>query len=139
MRCLSFLFNVVEDPMERANLKQRRNDVDDRITNLVQVWTASTSGHHACDARLSHPFVTTEETHMQSLLRLSALSVLILAYPLVGSAQAPQGVIAAQTPATATAIAVADDPDVLGAERLFSAWMEGKSPIAGSPASSSAW
>jgi len=24
--------------MERANLKQRRKDVHDRITNLVQVW-----------------------------------------------------------------------------------------------------
>ena len=33
----------------------------------------------------------------------------------------------------------ADDPDVLGAERLFSAWMEGQIAYRGLPGSPSAW
>ena len=37
----------------------------------------------------------------------------------------------------ATHVRVADDPEVLGAERLFSAWMEGQIRINRSPASSS--
>jgi arylsulfatase A-like enzyme len=34
----TFLFNVVEDPMERANLKERHNDVYDRIVAQWQEW-----------------------------------------------------------------------------------------------------
>jgi arylsulfatase A-like enzyme len=37
----TFLFNVVEDPMERANLKERRKDVYDRIVTEWQDWNAS--------------------------------------------------------------------------------------------------
>ena len=33
----TFLFDVVEDPMERANLKERRKDIYDR---LVAEWSA---------------------------------------------------------------------------------------------------
>ena len=33
----TFLFNVVDDPMERANLKDRERDVYDR---LIAEWTA---------------------------------------------------------------------------------------------------
>ena len=36
-----FLFNVVEDPMERANLKERRNDIYDRITAEWYAWNAT--------------------------------------------------------------------------------------------------
>jgi arylsulfatase A-like enzyme len=34
----TFLFNVVDDPMERANLKQRRKDIYDRITSEWSEW-----------------------------------------------------------------------------------------------------
>jgi arylsulfatase A-like enzyme len=37
----SFLFNVVEDPMERANLKDRRKDVYDRLVSQWESWNAS--------------------------------------------------------------------------------------------------
>jgi arylsulfatase A-like enzyme len=37
----TFLFNVVEDPMERANLKERRRDVYDRITAEWYEWNAT--------------------------------------------------------------------------------------------------
>jgi arylsulfatase A-like enzyme len=37
----TFLFNVVEDPMERANLKERRKDVYDRITAEWYEWNAT--------------------------------------------------------------------------------------------------
>jgi arylsulfatase A-like enzyme len=37
----TFLFNVVEDPMERANLKERRKDVFDRITAEWYEWNAT--------------------------------------------------------------------------------------------------
>jgi arylsulfatase A-like enzyme len=37
----TFLFNVVEDPMERANLKARRKDVYDRIVTEWQDWNAT--------------------------------------------------------------------------------------------------
>ncbi len=37
----TFLFNVVEDPMERANLKDRRKDVYDRITAEWNEWNAT--------------------------------------------------------------------------------------------------
>ena len=37
----TFLFNVVEDPMERANLKERRRDVYDRITAEWYDWNAT--------------------------------------------------------------------------------------------------
>jgi arylsulfatase A-like enzyme len=37
----TFLFNVVEDPMERANLKVRRKDIYDRITAEWSEWNAS--------------------------------------------------------------------------------------------------
>jgi arylsulfatase A-like enzyme len=36
-----FLFNVVEDPMERANLKDRRKDVYDRLTAEWNQWNAT--------------------------------------------------------------------------------------------------
>jgi arylsulfatase A-like enzyme len=34
----TFLFNVVEDPMERANLKQRRQDIYDRLVAKWLEW-----------------------------------------------------------------------------------------------------
>ncbi len=37
----TFLFNVVEDPMERANLKERRKDIYDRIVNEWRAWNAT--------------------------------------------------------------------------------------------------
>jgi arylsulfatase A-like enzyme len=37
----TFLFNVVEDPMERANLKERRKDIYDRITAEWYDWNAT--------------------------------------------------------------------------------------------------
>jgi arylsulfatase A-like enzyme len=37
----TFLFNVVEDPLERGNLKERRKDVYDRIVAEWQAWNAS--------------------------------------------------------------------------------------------------
>src|ERR1700733_11731453 len=37
----TFLFNVVEDPMERANLKERRKDVYDRIVAEWHQWNAT--------------------------------------------------------------------------------------------------
>jgi arylsulfatase A-like enzyme len=37
----TFLFNVVEDPMERANLKVRRKDVYDRIVAEWHEWNAT--------------------------------------------------------------------------------------------------
>src|SRR5450432_1914860 len=37
----TFLFNVVEDPMERANLKVRRKDVYDRIVAEWREWNAT--------------------------------------------------------------------------------------------------
>ena len=37
----TFLFNVVEDPMERANLKERRKEIYDRITAEWYAWNAT--------------------------------------------------------------------------------------------------
>jgi arylsulfatase A-like enzyme len=37
----TFLFNVVDDPMERANLKERRKDIYDRITAEWYEWNAT--------------------------------------------------------------------------------------------------
>jgi arylsulfatase A-like enzyme len=37
----TFLFNVVEDPMERANLKERRKDIYDRMTAEWYAWNAT--------------------------------------------------------------------------------------------------
>ena len=37
----TFLFNVVEDPMERANLKDRRKDVYDRMNDEWRAWNAA--------------------------------------------------------------------------------------------------
>src|SRR5204863_4720218 len=37
----TFLFNVVEDPMERANLKERRRDIYDRMTREWRAWNAT--------------------------------------------------------------------------------------------------
>jgi arylsulfatase A-like enzyme len=37
----TFLFNVVEDPLERANLKERHKDVYDRIVSEWEAWNAS--------------------------------------------------------------------------------------------------
>jgi len=36
-----FLFNVVEDPMERANLKERHKDIYDRITAEWYAWNST--------------------------------------------------------------------------------------------------
>jgi arylsulfatase A-like enzyme len=37
----TFLFNVVEDPMERANLKERRRDVYERLEREWHAWNAT--------------------------------------------------------------------------------------------------
>ena len=37
----TFLFNVVEDPMERANLKERQRDIYDRMVGEWQAWNAA--------------------------------------------------------------------------------------------------
>ena len=37
----TFLFNVVEDPLERANLKERRRDVYDRVVAEWEAWNAT--------------------------------------------------------------------------------------------------
>ena len=37
----TFLFNVVDDPMERANLKDRRKDIYDRLTAEWDTWNAT--------------------------------------------------------------------------------------------------
>jgi arylsulfatase A-like enzyme len=37
----TFLFNVVEDPLERANLKERNKDIYDRLVAEWQAWNAS--------------------------------------------------------------------------------------------------
>jgi hypothetical protein len=37
----TFLFNVAEDPMERANLKERRKDVYDRLVDDWNAWNSS--------------------------------------------------------------------------------------------------
>ena len=37
----TFLFNVVDDPMERANLKERRKDVYERIVADWGAWNAT--------------------------------------------------------------------------------------------------
>jgi hypothetical protein len=37
----TFLFNVVEDPMERANLKQRRKDIYDRLVEQWYEWNTT--------------------------------------------------------------------------------------------------
>jgi arylsulfatase A-like enzyme len=37
----SFLFNVVEDPLERANLKERHQDIYDRLVSEWQAWNAT--------------------------------------------------------------------------------------------------
>jgi arylsulfatase A-like enzyme len=37
----TFLFNVVEDPLERANLKDRRRDLYDRLVAQWEAWNAA--------------------------------------------------------------------------------------------------
>jgi arylsulfatase A-like enzyme len=37
----TFLFNVADDPMERANLKVRRKDVYDRMAEQWMAWNAT--------------------------------------------------------------------------------------------------
>jgi hypothetical protein len=37
----SFLFNVVEDSLERANLKERRRDVYERMVKEWDAWNAT--------------------------------------------------------------------------------------------------
>jgi hypothetical protein len=37
----TFLFNVVDDPLERANLKERRKDIYDRLIGEWNVWNAT--------------------------------------------------------------------------------------------------
>jgi arylsulfatase A-like enzyme len=41
MRDRTFLFNVVEDPLERANLKERRRDVYNRMITEWNAWNAT--------------------------------------------------------------------------------------------------
>jgi arylsulfatase A-like enzyme len=41
LRDNTFLFNVVDDPMERANLKERRKDVYDRLAAQWLAWNAT--------------------------------------------------------------------------------------------------
>ena len=58
----TFLFNVVEDPMERANLKERHKDIYDRIVAEWHEWNAtmlpeideSTSGNFSGDQLADH-------------------------------------------------------------------------------------
>jgi arylsulfatase A-like enzyme len=58
----TFLFNVVEDPMERANLKQRHRDIYDRLEAEWFAWNAtmlpeideSTSGNFSGDELADH-------------------------------------------------------------------------------------
>jgi arylsulfatase A-like enzyme len=58
----TFLFNVVEDPMERANLKQRHRDIYDRLEAEWFAWNAtmlpeideSTSGSFSGDELADH-------------------------------------------------------------------------------------
>lgn len=61
------------------------------------------------------------------MVRLALVVRALVCVALAGSA------LTAQAPATATAISVANDPDVLGAERLFSAWLEGQIAYKGLP------
>ncbi|CAN5903943.1 hypothetical protein BH11GEM1_BH11GEM1_27750 [soil metagenome] len=58
---------------------------------------------------------------------------LVVACTLVAAAMAPYALAAQATTASATAASVASHPDVLGAERLFSAWMEGQIAYRGLP------
>jgi len=37
----TFLFNVVDDPLERANLKDRRRDIYDRLVAEWEAWNAA--------------------------------------------------------------------------------------------------
>ena len=37
----TFLFNVVDDPLERANLKERRSDIYDRLVHEWNAWNAT--------------------------------------------------------------------------------------------------
>ncbi|MEI4884390.1 hypothetical protein, partial [Klebsiella pneumoniae] len=37
----TFLFNVTEDPMERANLKQRRKEIYDRMVKEWYAWNTT--------------------------------------------------------------------------------------------------
>ena len=37
----TFLFNVVDDPLERANLKERRRDIYDRLAGEWRAWNAT--------------------------------------------------------------------------------------------------
>ncbi len=70
------------------------------------------------------------QTSPRILGRRSPLSVLVLALAVVAlpvGAQSPPPAVASR------ATNVADDPDVLGAERLFSAWMDGQIAYRGLP------
>ncbi len=61
-----------------------------------------------------------------------SMTIVALALFLVGAVGASPSAIGAQAPVT-TAANVAADPDVMGAERLFSAWMEGQLAYRGLP------
>jgi hypothetical protein len=37
----TFLFNVMDDPLERANLKERRKDIYDRLIGEWNAWNAT--------------------------------------------------------------------------------------------------
>lgn len=58
---------------------------------------------------------------------------LVVACALVAATMAPSALAAQATTASAPAASVASHPDVLGAERLFSAWMEGQIAYRGLP------
>ena len=61
------------------------------------------------------------------MVRLALVVRALVCVALAGST------LTAQAPAPATAVSVANDPDVLGAERLFSAWLEGQIAYKGLP------
>ena len=50
-----FLFDVVNDPRERANLKHRRQDVFDRLKSEWESWNATMLPERARPATYSNP------------------------------------------------------------------------------------
>ncbi len=50
-----FLFDVVQDPRERANLKERRKDVFDRLRGDWETWNRSMLPERARPASHSNP------------------------------------------------------------------------------------
>ncbi len=60
-------------------------------------------------------------------------AIAAIAFALLAGTLAPHALAAQAAAARTTATSVAGDPDVLGAERLFSAWMEGQIAYRGLP------